>query len=145
MEDYIIVNGVNCELLLEKIKLFSDSGYVASGGPFHDLSSKSYNQLMVKSKKKEYGIIPQHISVTDYQTSVKDWKTKFNKFSEFGKAFPIVDIKGELEKAALWLYTNTSKRKKAFDRFFNNWCARIQEKGVTTNTPLNNPPPMEDL
>ena len=149
MQDYMICRGSDPEILQENVKAMMEKDWIPLGGPLMCPPNNSgvpmrFYQAMVLTKLKDYGIVPQHKSKEEYQQAVTDWKIKFNKLAEFGEAYPIVDIKSELQKASLWLYTNTSKRKKAFDRFFNNWCARIQEKGLQKDTPLNIAP-LEDL
>lgn len=88
---------------------------------------------------------PSSVSKEEYQGKVQKWKTEFEDMNghSFREAYPIVDLKVELHKAALWLFTNPSKRKKNFDRFFNNWCSRIQERGIQASG--NTQAPLEDL
>ncbi len=42
-------------------------------------------------------------------------------YASWGKAYPAVDIDGEVAKAAAWLIANPKKAKKDYGRFLNNW------------------------
>ena len=45
------------------------------------------------------------------------------------KAYPNVDIKGECEKARVWLLSNTNKAKKDFKGFTNRWLGKACQNG----------------
>ncbi len=45
------------------------------------------------------------------------------------KAYPNVDIKGECEKARVWLLSNTNKAKKDFKNFTNRWLGKACQNG----------------
>ena len=47
----------------------------------------------------------------------------------WAKAYPNVDIKGECEKARVWLLSNTSKAKKDFKNFTNRWLGKACQSG----------------
>lgn len=49
----------------------------------------------------------------------------------WGEAYPAVEIKGEIRRAAQWMKANPRKKKKNWPRFITNWLARAQEKGGT--------------
>jgi hypothetical protein len=49
--------------------------------------------------------------------------------SEFEKAYPACDIRGQAARAHLWLTSNPKRRKKDCHRFLVNWLARAQERG----------------
>ena len=49
--------------------------------------------------------------------------------TDWGKAYPAVDIDGEIDRARQWLIDNPAKRKKQVSRFLTNWLARCQERG----------------
>lgn len=57
-------------------------------------------------------------------------------------AFPAVDVRGEVLKAALWLRDNPTRRKKNVRRFLTNWLGRVQERGGNHGT---GPPPPADI
>lgn len=144
MNRYIVIEDPNIISFVSRINVHMEENWIPQGSIIKTKEFFYQALIQTKNSRTELRIVPNQVSKEDYQQSITNWKTKFNSFSDFGKAYPIVDIKAELEKASLWLYTNTTKRKKSLDRFFNNWCARVQERGVTTNTPLNNSP-LEDL
>ena len=147
MKDYEIIGCESPKALTLEVKAHMKEGWIPFGGMSVTKTNGGqlsfFQAIVLMDAEKIPSASPRKVSITDYQQKVANWKSQFSKFHEFSEAYPIVNITRELDKASLWLYTNSAKRKKAFDRFFNNWCARIQEKGVTTNTPLN--PPMEDL
>ena len=60
---------------------------------------------------KFYSNIPQHI--------IDSWK----------EAYPNVNIEQECSKAKAWLLSNTSKAKKDFSKFTNNWLAKAMQNG----------------
>ena len=47
----------------------------------------------------------------------------------WAKAYPNVDIKGECEKARVWLLSNTGKAKKDFKNFTNRWLGKACQSG----------------
>ena len=44
------------------------------------------------------------------------------------KAYPAVNIQGELNKAASWLIANPKNSKSNYARFLTNWLSRVQDK-----------------
>ena len=153
MHDYDIVTESTADDLCRSVKKFMENKWIPNGGiavsTIHVKHGKDeryitlYHQAIILIKDPDYGIHPQHVPALEYQKKITKWKKEFSKFKAFSDAYPIVNVKAELEKASLWLYTNTSKKKKAFDRFFNNWCARIQEKGIQVGSESSRP--IEDL
>lgn len=56
------------------------------------------------------------------------------------KAYPAIDVLGEMAKAAAWLLANPKNRKSNYARFLSNWLSRAQDRApakgvVTTDTP----------
>lgn len=49
--------------------------------------------------------------------------------SDWSKAYPAVDIDGDILRAAEWLKSNPTKTKSNYRRFLTNWFARMQERG----------------
>ena len=45
------------------------------------------------------------------------------------ETYPACDVPGELLKAAQWIISNPTKRKKNYRRYITNWLARTQERG----------------
>ena len=87
---------------------------------FFDYMLKEYSKVSYSNKLAEpyntrvdkfYSNIPQHV--------VKAWK----------EAYPNVDIDQECAKAKAWLFSNTSKAKKDFSKFTNNWLAKAMQNG----------------
>ena len=60
---------------------------------------------------KFYSNIPKHV--------VEAWK----------EAYPNVNIEQECSKAKAWLLSNTSKAKKDFMKFTNNWLSKAMQNG----------------
>ena len=60
---------------------------------------------------KFYSNIPQHL--------LDEWK----------EAYPNVNVDQELKKCKAWLKSNTSKAKKNFKSFSNNWLGRAMQNG----------------
>ena len=52
-----------------------------------------------------------------------------NLIEMWKKAYPNVDIKGECEKARVWLLSNTNKAKKDFKNFTNRWLGKACQSG----------------
>ena len=52
-----------------------------------------------------------------------------NLIEMWKKAYPNVDIKGECEKARVWLLSNTNKAKKDFKGFTNRWLGKACQSG----------------
>ncbi|HUX78233.1 MAG TPA: DUF1376 domain-containing protein [Alphaproteobacteria bacterium] len=75
---------------------------------------------------------PKSESVEQYKSRVMEWGTSFMNGEQptlYKNAYPAINVYNELTRAILWLKNNHHKRKKMFDRFFQNWCSRAQEKG----------------
>ena len=49
--------------------------------------------------------------------------------SSWEEAYPACAVESELLKAAQWIISNPTKRKKNYRRFLTNWLARTQERG----------------
>ena len=87
---------------------------------FFDYMLKEYSKVSYSNKladpyntrvDKFYSNIPQHV--------VKAW----------AEAYPNVDIPQECAKSKAWLLSNTSKAKKDFMKFTNNWLAKAMQNG----------------
>jgi len=87
---------------------------------FFDYMLKEYSKVSYSNKladpyndrvNKFYSNIPQHV--------VKAWS----------EAYPNVNIPQETSKAKAWLLSNTSKAKKDFMKFTNNWMAKAMQNG----------------
>jgi hypothetical protein len=48
--------------------------------------------------------------------------------SQWDKAYPAVDVQGELAKAAAWLIANPRNAKSNYARFLTNWLTKAQDK-----------------
>ena len=82
---------------------------------FEDYNKVSYSNKLVDPYNtrvdKFYSNIPQHV--------LKAWR----------EAYPNVNIEQECFKAKAWLLSNTSKAKKDFMKFQNNWLAKAMQNG----------------
>ena len=81
---------------------------------------EDYSKVSYKGKK----ILPYEDRVAKFFDNIPK-----KLLAEWSKAYPNVDIKGECAKARVWLISNTSKAKKDFKRFTNNWLSRAMENG----------------
>lgn len=48
--------------------------------------------------------------------------------SQWVKAYPAVDVPGELAKAAVWLTSNPKNQKSNYARFLSNWLSKAQDR-----------------
>jgi hypothetical protein len=87
---------------------------------FFDYMLKEYSKISYSNKLAEpyntrvdkfYNNIPQHV--------IDAWT----------KAYPNVDIVQECAKSRAWLFSNTSKAKKDFMKFTNNWLSKAMQNG----------------
>ena len=87
---------------------------------FFDYMIKEYSRVKYDGKK----IDPYEDKVNKFydnipKTLMQSWK----------KAYPNVQINEQCERCRVWLLSNTSKAKKDFKRFTNNWLARAMDNG----------------
>lgn len=48
--------------------------------------------------------------------------------SQWVKAYPAVDVEGEISKAGVWLLSNPKNQKSNYARFLTNWLAKAQDR-----------------
>ena len=101
------------------VRVNGEEKYVDSR-KFFDYMVNEYSKVKYDGKKidpypdrvnKFYDNIPQELLTM--------WK----------KAYPNVDVKGECEKARVWLLSNTGKAKKDFKNFTNRWLGKACQSG----------------
>ena len=101
------------------VRVNGEEKYVDSR-KFFDYMVNEYSKIKYDGKKidpypdrvnKFYDNIPQELLTM--------WK----------KAYPNVDVKGECEKARVWLLSNTGKAKKDFKNFTNRWLGKACQSG----------------
>ena len=101
------------------VRVNGEEKYVDSR-KFFDYMVNEYSKVKYDGKKidpypdrvnKFYDNIPQELLTM--------WK----------KAYPNVDIKGECERARVWLLSNTGKAKKDFKNFTNRWLGKACQSG----------------
>ena len=88
---------------------------------------------------KVFKYLLEEYSKVSYGGKVTDpYITRIDKFysnipqallDSWKQAYPNVNIEQELRKCKSWLISNTSKAKKDFKRFSNNWLAKAMENG----------------
>ena len=88
---------------------------------------------------KVFKYLLEEYSKVSYGGKVTDpYITRIDKFysnipqallDSWKQAYPNVNIDQELRKCKSWLISNTSKAKKDFKRFSNNWLAKAMENG----------------
>ena len=85
-----------------------------------DYMIKEYSKVKYDGKK----IDPYEDRVNKFYDNIPVNLTEMWK-----KAYPNVDIKGECEKARVWLLSNTGKAKKDFKNFTNRWLGKACQSG----------------
>ena len=87
---------------------------------FFDYMIKEYSKVKYEGKK-----------VDPYPDRVNNFYDNIPKelIDMWAKAYPNVDIKGECEKARVWLLSNTNKAKKDFKGFTNRWLGKACQNG----------------
>ena len=90
---------------------------------------------------KVFKYLLEEYSKVNYEGKTIDpYNTRIDKFysnipqallDTWKKAYPNVNINQEIIKIKAWLLSNTSKAKKDFKRFTNNWLARAMDNGGT--------------
>lgn len=93
---------------------------------------EDYSKVSYKGKK----MLPYEQRVAKFYDNIPEMLIK-----EWSKAYPNVDVKSECSRARAWLISNTSKAKKDFKRFTNNWLAQAMNSGgkmpVQTDTVID--------
>ena len=87
---------------------------------FFDYMIKEYSKVKYTGKK----IDPYEDRVNKFYDNIP-----INLTEMWKKAYPNVDIKGECEKARVWLLSNTNKAKKDFKGFTNRWLGKACQNG----------------
>ena len=92
-----------------------------------------------KDAKKVFKYLLEDYSKVSYGGKIADpYITRIDKFysdipqallDSWKEAYPNVNIDQEIQKCKAWLISNTSKAKKDFKRFTNNWLAKAMENG----------------
>ena len=85
-----------------------------------DYMIKEYSKVKYDGKK----IDPYEDRVNKFYNNIP-----INLTDMWKKAYPNVDIKGECEKARVWLLSNTNKAKKDFKGFTNRWLGKACQSG----------------
>ena len=87
---------------------------------FFDYMIKEYSKVKYDGKK----IDPYEDMVNNFYDNIPK-----NLLDMWKKAYPNVDIRGELEKSRVWLLSNTNKAKKDFKGFSNRWLGKACQNG----------------
>ena len=87
---------------------------------FFDYMIKEYSKVKYEGKE----VSPYEDRVNKFYDNIPD-----NLIQMWRKAYPNVDIKGECEKARVWLLSNTNKAKKDFKNFTNRWLGKACQSG----------------
>ena len=85
-----------------------------------DYMIKEYSKVKYDGKK----IDPYEDRVNKFYDNIPE-----NLIEMWKKAYPNVDIKGECERARVWLLSNTGKAKKDFKNFTNRWLGKACQSG----------------
>ena len=85
-------------------------------------ATKVFAHLMEQYTKA----IPNGDKPKPYKEKVEHFFTKIDTewVTALKKAYPNVDIDTEMNKAKMWLLSNTSQAKSNFKKFINNWMAK---------------------
>lgn len=107
------------------------------------------NGLVTLLKRKANVVDTEQIQRTDTEQKIKpksataiafDGTTWINTecyFELWAKAYPAIDLKTELAKAAAWLIANPKNRKSNYARFLTSWFVRAQDRAPTKNNSPN--------
>ena len=87
---------------------------------FFDYMIKEYSKVKYEGKKVD----PYPDRVNRFYDNIP-----VNLIEMWKKAYPNVDVKGECEKARVWLLSNTNKAKKDFKNFTNRWLGKACQSG----------------
>ena len=87
---------------------------------FFEYMLKEYSKVKYTGK----AVSPYEDRVNNFYDNIPD-----NLIQMWTKAYPNVDIKGECEKARVWLLSNTNKAKKDFKGFTNRWLGKACQNG----------------
>ena len=87
---------------------------------FFDYMIKEYSKVKYEGKKVE----PYPDRVNKFYDNIPK-----ELIDMWAKAYPNVDIKGECERARVWLLSNTNKAKKDFKNFTNRWLGKACQSG----------------
>ena len=87
---------------------------------FFDYMIKEYSKVKYDGKK----VSPYEDRVNKFYDNIPQ-----NLLDMWRKAYPNVDIMGELEKSRVWLLSNTNKAKKDFKGFTNRWLGKACQNG----------------
>ena len=87
---------------------------------FFDYMIKEYSKVKYEGKE----VSPYEDRVNNFYDNIPD-----NLIQMWRKAYPNVDVKGECEKARVWLLSNTNKAKKDFKGFTNRWLGKACQNG----------------
>lgn len=61
-----------------------------------------------------------------------------DQVQRWAEAYPAIDVRSEVKRAAIWLEANPKNRKSNYQRFLTNWFSRTQDRaGRVTPTPGN--------
>ena len=106
---------------------------------FHEVRIRKNGQEKWVDAKKWFEYMIKEYSKISYKgKSIDPYPDRVNKFYNeipqdliemWGKAYPNVEIKGECEKARVWLLSNTNKAKKDFKGFTNRWLGKACQNG----------------
>jgi hypothetical protein len=93
-------------------------------------------------------LIPDSLSSDSLHSAVSEkisltagiWENVNQYALTWEKAYPAINIKTELEKAAAWLQANPKNKKSNYARFLNSWLSRAQDKAPRVNgSPRDHP------
>jgi len=87
---------------------------------FFDYMLKEYSKVNYSNKMPD----PYNTRVSNFYSNIPEHIIK-----AWSEAYPNVNIKQECSNAKAWLLSNTSKAKKDFSRFTNNWLAKAMQNG----------------
>ena len=111
------------------------------------LKNKMFIEILVRvngedkyvDSRKFFDYMVNEYSKVKYDgKSIDPYPDRVNKFYDnipselikaWSKAYPNVDIKGECERARVWLISNTGKAKKDFKNFTNRWLGKACQSG----------------
>ena len=118
----IILRGLELDnhMFIELIVRVNGEKKYIDARKFFDYMIKEYSKVKYGGKK----IDPYPDRVNNFYNNIPQ-----DLVIMWGKAYPNVDVKGECEKARVWLLSNTNKAKKDFKGFTNRWLGKACQNG----------------
>ena len=81
--------------------------------------SNAKNAFKQNAKQKKFAI---------FNEETNEWNVHTDLWDAWYDAFPLLDVQAEADKAAAWVLSNPTRKKKDWARFLNNWFTKAHDK-----------------